>query len=223
MFDILAVTLLIILALVLAVLEIFFLPGITIAGICSVLFYGGGIYYAYSAFGTNGAVITLFIAAVTTIAVIIGFMRSRSLDKMSLHTEISSVVPSPITPDIKVGDMGVTLSRLNPMGKIIVGIHTIEARAGNELIDEDTPVKIIRIEPTVVIVCKETENEKTLDHQLLKESAEQLWLTGIAILDIEGNIVCEYSTNESLLPEIKECAEKDIIFGPTLAFTIGTF
>ena len=60
MFDILAVTLLIILALVLAVLEIFFLPGITIAGICSVLFYGGGIYYAYSAFGTNGAVITLF-------------------------------------------------------------------------------------------------------------------------------------------------------------------
>ena len=156
MFDILAVTLLIILALVLAVLEIFFLPGITIAGICSVLFYGGGIYYAYSAFGTNGAVITLFIAAVTTIAVIIGFMRSRSLDKMSLHTEISSVVPSPITPDIKVGDMGVTLSRLNPMGKIIVGIHT-----DNELIDEDTPVKIIRIEPTVVIVCKETENEKT--------------------------------------------------------------
>ena len=146
MFDILAVTLLIILALVLAVLEIFFLPGITIA------FYGGGIYYAYSAFGTNGAVITLFIAAVTTIAVIIGFMRSRSLDKMSLHTEINSVVPSPITPDIKVGDMGVTLSRLNPMGKIIVGIHTIEARADNELIDEDTPVKIIRIE---------TENEKT--------------------------------------------------------------
>ena len=68
---------------------------------------------------------------------------------------------SPITPDIKVGDMGVTLSRLNPMGKIIVGIHTIEARADNELIDEDTPVKIIRIEPTVVIVCKETENEKT--------------------------------------------------------------
>ena len=60
-------------------------------------------------------------------------------------------------------------------------------------------------------IAAETENEKTLDHQLLKESAEQLWLTGIAILDIEGNIVCEYSTNESLLPEIKECAEKEIV------------
>ena len=31
-------------------------------------------------------------------------------------------------------------------------------------------------------IAAETENEKTLDNQLLKESAEQLWLTGIAIL-----------------------------------------
>lgn len=38
-------------------------------------------------------------------------------------------------------------------------------------------------------IAAEIENEKTLDNQLLKESAEQLWLTGIAILDIDGNIV----------------------------------
>ena len=60
-------------------------------------------------------------------------------------------------------------------------------------------------------IAAEMENEKTLDNQLLKESAEQLWLTGIAILDIDGNIVCEYSANESLLPEIKECVEKEIV------------
>ena len=45
----------------------------------------------------------------------------------------------------------------------------------------------------------------------MKESAEQLWLTGIVVLDTDGTIVCEYSTNESLLPEIKECAEKEIV------------
>ena len=60
-------------------------------------------------------------------------------------------------------------------------------------------------------IAAETENKKTLDNQLLKESAEKLWLTGIAILDIDGNIVCEYSANESLLPEIKECVEKEIV------------
>ena len=157
MFDILAITLLIVIALALAILEIFFLPGITIAGICSLVFYGGGIYYAYVLFGTNGAVITLLVAALVTIAVIIGFMRSRSFDKIALHTEIDSVVPSQVSTDIKVGDTGQTLTRLNPMGKIIVGSHTVEAQAENELIEEDTPVKIIRIEPNVVIVCKGNE------------------------------------------------------------------
>ncbi len=155
MFDILAIVLLIVIALALAILEIFFLPGITIAGICSLVFYGGGIYYAYSVFGSNGAVITLLIAAITTIAFIIGFMRSRSFDKIALHTEIDSVVPSQIGADIKVGDVGVSLSRLNPMGKIIVGSHTVEAQAENELIEEDTPVRIVCVKPTVVIVCRE--------------------------------------------------------------------
>lgn len=60
-------------------------------------------------------------------------------------------------------------------------------------------------------IAAEIENEKTLDNQLLKKSAEQLWLTGIVVLDTDGTIVCEYSTNESLLPEIKECAEKEIV------------
>ncbi len=160
MFDITAIVLLIAIALVLVILEIFFLPGITIAGICSLLFYGGGIYYAYTVFGSNGAVITLLVAAIVTIAFIIGFMRSRSLNKIALHTEIDSVVPSKVSAEIHVGDRGVTLSRLNPMGKIIVGTHTLEAMAENELIDENTPVKIIRIESTMVVVCKEEEEEE---------------------------------------------------------------
>ena len=53
--------------------------------------------------------------------------------------------------------MGKTLTRLNPMGKVIVGQHTVEAQAENELIEEETPVRIIRVEPNVVIVCKENE------------------------------------------------------------------
>ena len=40
------------------------------------------------------------------------------------------------------------------MGKIMVGKHTLEAQAENELIDEETPVRITRIESNVVIVSK---------------------------------------------------------------------
>ena len=66
MFDITAIVLLIPIALVLFILEIFFLPGITIAGIGPLLFYGGGIYYAYTVFGNTGAVIPRPVAAIVT-------------------------------------------------------------------------------------------------------------------------------------------------------------
>jgi len=59
-------------------------------------------------------------------------------------------------------------------------------------------------------IAAEIENEKTLDNQLLKESAEQLWLTGIAILDIDGTIVCEYSTNRKFIAGNKRmCRERN--------------
>ncbi len=155
MLDLLAITLLIALALVLIILEIFFLPGISIAGICSILFYGGGIYYAYSIYGSTGATITFAVATIATGVAIYIFIRSRALQHMSLQTEVDSVVPTSIPADVQVGDMGRTISRLNPMGQILVGAHTLEARAENELIDEDCSVKIIRIEHTVVIVTQE--------------------------------------------------------------------
>ncbi len=155
MLDILAITLLIALALVLIILEIFFLPGISIAGICSLLFYGGSIYYAYTLYGSTGATVTFAIAAIATGIAIYAFIRSRALHRMSLQTEVDSVVPTTIPADVQVGDTGTTLSRLNPMGKVLIGTHTLEARAENELIDENCPIKVIRIERTVIIVNKE--------------------------------------------------------------------
>ncbi len=155
MLDLLAIILILVLALGLIILEIFFLPGISIAGICSLLFYSGGVYYAYSIYGSTGATITFAIAAVATGIAIYAFIRSRALHRMSLQAEVKSLVPNSIPSDIKVGDVGKTLGRLNPMGSILVGTHTLEARAENELIDEDCIVKIIRIEHTVVIVTQE--------------------------------------------------------------------
>ncbi len=155
--DILIIILLIAAALALIILEVFFLPGITIAGIFSVLFYGAGIYYAYTSFGITGAWVTLLTAFIVTIIALIRFVRSRSFNRMALHTQVDSVVPSTIPNDIHVGDVGMTLSRLNPMGTIIIGSHTVEARAENELIDENTPVTVTHIESTVVIVTTTSE------------------------------------------------------------------
>lgn len=157
--DIFIIVLLILIGLFMVILEIFFLPGITIAGISAVLFFIGAVFYAFMQLGEMAGYITIAVSVVATIVGIIVFMRSRSLDRMALKTSIDSVAPTLVSDQIKAGDEGVTLSRLNPMGSVLVNGITVEARTREEFIDEETPVIIEKADRTTVIVRKK-ENEK---------------------------------------------------------------
>ena len=57
----------------------------------------------------------------------------------------------------------------------------------------------------------ETENGRQLSRDFLKENLRTLWVDGIIVLDTEGKIDCEYSTDESLANEITEYLQKEII------------
>ncbi|MFR7388494.1 MAG: ATP-binding protein [Blautia faecis] len=57
----------------------------------------------------------------------------------------------------------------------------------------------------------ETENGRQLSRDFLKENLQTLWVDGIIVLDTEGKMDCEYSTDESLANEITEYLQKDII------------
>ena len=57
----------------------------------------------------------------------------------------------------------------------------------------------------------ETENGRQLSRDFLKENLHTLWVNGIIVLDTEGKIDCEYSTDESLANEITEYLQKEII------------
>ena len=57
----------------------------------------------------------------------------------------------------------------------------------------------------------ETENGGQLSREFLKENQKTLWVNGILVLDAEGKMDCEYSTDESLANEIMEYLQKDII------------
>lgn len=82
--DILIITMLIIAAVILFLVELFVIPGISIAG-----FLAGGCvifanYYAFSYMGTTAGIITLIISAIACIGSLILFMRSKTLDKIAL-------------------------------------------------------------------------------------------------------------------------------------------
>ena len=140
-------------AIVLLLAEIFLLPGLTIAGIAGALFAIGGIAYAYTT-GMAAGNITLGSSIVIFGGIFLWLMRSNSFHRVSLKTNIESTVESPRNMDLKVGDEGLTLSRLAPIGKARFGQITIEAKSTNDFIDENTPVIIVHIEGYNVIVEK---------------------------------------------------------------------
>ena len=57
----------------------------------------------------------------------------------------------------------------------------------------------------------EIENSGQLSRRFLKDNLQTLWVDGIIVLDSEGKIDCEYSTDESLTDEITEYLQKEII------------
>ena len=46
--DIIIIGILLLLAVILVILELFFLPGLSLAGLAAILFYGGALYYAFA-------------------------------------------------------------------------------------------------------------------------------------------------------------------------------
>ena len=132
-------------AVLLGLAEIFFLPGLTLAGIGGVLFATGGLYWAYS-MGMLVGNITLIVSAVVFVIGFVWLMRSRSLNKLDSRLESSRDL------GIKDGDEGIALSRLAPIGKAQFGDITVEAKSETEFIDEKTPVVIVRVEGYNVIV-----------------------------------------------------------------------
>ena len=152
--DILIIILLVLIGVVLIILEIFFLPGITVAGFSSLIFFGGCIYYAFVNLGTTAGYVTIAASVVACVVGIIWFMRSKSLDRISLKTDIDSVIPTQVNDSIKVGDEGIALSRLNPMGTVLIGTVQVEGKTREDFIDEGSSVIVERVERTSVIVRK---------------------------------------------------------------------
>ncbi|MBR3950513.1 MAG: NfeD family protein [Bacteroidaceae bacterium] len=149
--DIIIFAVLAAIAIFLLILELFFLPGLSVAGFFSIVFYGVALYYAFTQMGMVVGTILLIFTIFLTIFVIWYFMRSRTLDKMSLHTNIDATAPTTIDSNIHVGDKGITISRLNPMGRVRIGNITAEARA-IDFIEENVPVIITKIERTTIYV-----------------------------------------------------------------------
>lgn len=108
------IILLIVLGLLFLVAEIVLLPGVSVGALLALVCDGSAIYLAFRYHDTpTGIVVVVLIVILSLVATILS-LRAKTWQRFSLRQKIdSSSMPSPQTR-LRVGERGVTLSRLSP-------------------------------------------------------------------------------------------------------------
>ncbi|KAA6301938.1 MAG: hypothetical protein EZS26_001941 [Candidatus Ordinivivax streblomastigis] len=150
--DLLIVIVLCLIGLLLILAEIFLIPGVTITMVAGIAASMGGVYYAFTRLGTSAGIIVLLIMLTFIIVSCIYLVRSKTLDKMGLETNSDSTVVPDEALKIAVGDEGISLSRLNPMGKVEVNGIVMEGKSFDEFIDEKTKIIVVKVSAMQLIV-----------------------------------------------------------------------
>jgi len=150
--EIFILVLLILAGLTLFVIELFVTPGLSIAGIAASICLLYANYYAFTTMGSAAGFITLAITIIGFILFILWFMRSKTLDKLSLHKNIDSTVENEAEKEIREGDEGIAITRLALIGNADINGNIIEVKSMDGFLDEKTPVIVDRIDDGIIIV-----------------------------------------------------------------------
>ena len=125
--DILIICLLLLATVVLLLIELFIVPGISIAGIlaggCAIFVN----YYAFTYLGIVAGIITL---------------------------NITSQIDRSAEMRIKIGDIGITTTRLALIGYAKINDEIVEVKSTGELLNEHTCIRVVRIVDGTIMVEK---------------------------------------------------------------------
>ena len=147
------IIILIVLGILLFVIEFLLVPGVTVAGIGGLILTVFGVYKAFNDFGSPVGIWVLIGTVILSVFVIAMSLRARTWNRLMLKTKVNGTVDKNLTDDqIKVGDIGVTLTRLAPMGKIRINELVREAKSIEGYIDEHGEVEIVSIKGTRITV-----------------------------------------------------------------------
>ena len=142
---------LIIVGLLLLFAEVLIIPGVGFAGVLGLLSLGGSSFYAYSQMGAAAGTIVTAINIVLVVGLSIYVLRAKTGKRLSLETNIDAKAVSS-EDDLVVGDRGVSLSRLAPIGMVRFEDRMVEVKALEGIIDPDVEIEIVLIEDTRIYV-----------------------------------------------------------------------
>ncbi len=148
------VVLLVVLATVLMLVEVVFIPGFGITGIAGALAMIGSVFYAFFEVSNLAGWVTLVVVGMICIALFMWALYGKSLDKVALKKKIDSKVDVVDVKKFSVGDRGVAKTRLALIGEAIINGETVEVKSEMGFINEGEKVEIIRVAIDSIYVRK---------------------------------------------------------------------
>jgi membrane-bound ClpP family serine protease len=147
-----AIVIIIILGIFLLLVEFLIIPGFTIFGIGGFVFIILGIGSAYYFHNTQTGNITLISTVALSLGTIYFIFKKKTWQNLGLKANIESKHEPFETDKIHPGDLGITITRLAPVGKAMVNDTICEAKSFSGFIDERTNIEVIKVLTTQIIV-----------------------------------------------------------------------
>jgi len=145
---------LILVGLLMMILEITVIPGAGFAGIIGFALMAIAIWLSYSREGIMAGNITLGATLVINVVGLVLALRSKTWKNAMLKTVNSGKVNTIKEGNLKVGDVGTTISRCAPMGKADFNNTYYEVSTLSEFIDQNKKIEIIRITGNKIFIKK---------------------------------------------------------------------
>jgi len=142
----------IIFGIILIIVEIIFVPGTTIVGIGGFAIGCYGIFLSYTHFGSTTGNITAVISVLIGIIAIVVSFKTKMWEKFSLNQTMDGKNNDDFTINLQVGDEGVTISALRPIGKANFNENEVEVSSLVGFINENTKIKIVKIDHRKIFV-----------------------------------------------------------------------
>ena len=143
---------LVLIGILMMLIEFLITPGMGFAGIVGLASFVGACVYAFIKSGTQTGTIVTAVVAVIVIILFVWMLRSKSWKKLEQQEQID-VKTNTEVEQVAVGDKGITLSRLVPIGKVKFDKVTCEVHnADGTFVDPGVEVEVIAVEDNEVKV-----------------------------------------------------------------------
>jgi membrane-bound ClpP family serine protease len=143
---------LIVVGIIFLLLEILVVPGTTLVGLIGLAMLIAGVVISFNHYGTQVGVMTLITTLIFSLVSIAFALKSNTWKKAMLWSELDGKVNVIDVEKVVVGDEGITISRLNPMGKALIRDDYYEVSSKDNLISENTPIVVVKVEGNKIIV-----------------------------------------------------------------------